>query len=157
MSLDRWPVEYYYLLILVLLVVIASSRLHLRRGFAHRPRVGGDPRTRSPRARWASTAQHGSCSRSRWARHFSGVRRHLLGDHAQFISPSFVLIESMMVLSMVVLAAWALSGADLGAVLLSFMPEVLRYTVRPAQERLFDRMLIRPKSSTCCCSVSRWC
>jgi branched-chain amino acid transport system permease protein len=33
----------------------------------------------------------------------------------------------------------------LGALLLSFMPEVLRYTVGPVQERLFGRMLLEPE------------
>ena len=51
-----------------------------------------------------------------------------------------------------------ISGVILGAVLLSFVPEVLRYTVEPLQQRA-----VRPhaasirKSSACCCSGSRWC
>ena len=36
-------------------------------------------------------------------------------------------------------------GVILGALLLSFMPEVLRYTVGPVQERLFGRMLLEPE------------
>jgi branched-chain amino acid transport system permease protein len=33
----------------------------------------------------------------------------------------------------------------LGAVLLSFVPEILRWTVEPAQRALFGRMLIEPE------------
>jgi len=64
-----------------------------------------------------------------------------------FISPeSFGLIESIMVLSMVVLGGMGnVFGVILGALLLSFVPEVLRYTVAPAQEALFGRMLIEPE------------
>jgi len=36
-------------------------------------------------------------------------------------------------------------GVILGAILLSFVPEVLRYTVEPAQRALFGRMLIEPE------------
>jgi len=36
-------------------------------------------------------------------------------------------------------------GVMLGAVLLSFVPEILRYTVEPAQKAMFGRMLIEPE------------
>jgi branched-chain amino acid transport system permease protein len=36
-------------------------------------------------------------------------------------------------------------GVIAGAVLLSFMPEVLRYTVEPVQHALFGKMLIDPE------------
>jgi branched-chain amino acid transport system permease protein len=36
-------------------------------------------------------------------------------------------------------------GVILGALMLSFIPEVLRWTVAPAQEALFGRMLIEPE------------
>jgi branched-chain amino acid transport system permease protein len=36
-------------------------------------------------------------------------------------------------------------GVILGALLLSFVPEVLRYTVGPAQQALFGRTLIDPE------------
>jgi branched-chain amino acid transport system permease protein len=64
-----------------------------------------------------------------------------------FISPeSFILTESVMVLSMVVLGGMGnIWGVVLGAVLLSFVPEVLRYTVEPVQRWLFGRSLIDPE------------
>ena len=64
-----------------------------------------------------------------------------------FISPeSFVLVESVMVVSMVVLGGMGnIAGVILGAVLLSFVPEILRWTVAPAQQPLFGRMLVEPE------------
>src|SRR4029450_1472951 len=64
-----------------------------------------------------------------------------------FISPeSFVLVESVMGVSMVVLGGMGnIWGVILGALLLSFVPEILRWTVEPAQHALFGRMLIEPE------------
>ena len=78
---------------------------------------------------------------------FGGLAGGMFSAIQGFISPeSFVLVESVMVLSMVVLGGMGnIWGVILGAVLLSFVPEVLRYTVGPAQERLFGRMLIEPE------------
>jgi branched-chain amino acid transport system permease protein len=36
-------------------------------------------------------------------------------------------------------------GVILGAILLSFVPEVLRWTVEPLQSRLFGRQVIEPE------------
>jgi len=36
-------------------------------------------------------------------------------------------------------------GVILGALLLSFVPEILRWTVTPAQEALFGRIVIEPE------------
>jgi len=38
-----------------------------------------------------------------------------------------------------------IGGVLLGALLLSFVPELLRYTVEPLQRELFGRMLIEPE------------
>ncbi len=64
-----------------------------------------------------------------------------------FISPeSFVLVESVMVVAMVVLGGMGnIAGVILGAVLLSFVPEFLRWTVQPVQQALFGRMLVEPE------------
>jgi branched-chain amino acid transport system permease protein len=64
-----------------------------------------------------------------------------------FISPeSFILTESVMVLSMVVLGGMGnIWGVILGAILLSFVPEVLRYTVEPLQRMIFGRSIIDPE------------
>jgi branched-chain amino acid transport system permease protein len=64
-----------------------------------------------------------------------------------FISPeSFVLVESIMVLSMVVLGGMGnIWGVIVGALLLSFVPELLRYTIDPLQKSVFGRSIIEPE------------
>ena len=78
---------------------------------------------------------------------FGGVAGGMFSAIQGFISPeSFVLVESVMVLAMVVLGGMGnIWGVILGAVLLSFVPEVLRYTVAPVQEALFGRTLLDPE------------
>jgi len=60
------------------------------------------------------------------------------------VSPeSFSLMESIIVLSMVVLGGIGhIPGVVLGAALLSMFPELLRHTVVPLQEQAFGRVLI---------------
>jgi branched-chain amino acid transport system permease protein len=36
-------------------------------------------------------------------------------------------------------------GVILGAILLSFVPEILRYTVEPLQRAIFGRLLVEPE------------
>ena len=78
---------------------------------------------------------------------FGGVAGGMFSAIQGFISPeSFILTESVMVLSMVVLGGMGnIWGVVLGAVLLSFVPEILRYTVEPAQMALFGKMWIEPE------------
>ena len=78
---------------------------------------------------------------------FGGLAGGMFAAIQEFISPeSFVLVESIMVLSMVVLGGMGnVWGVILGAVLLSFVPEILRWTVEPAQMALFGRTLVDPE------------
>jgi branched-chain amino acid transport system permease protein len=78
---------------------------------------------------------------------FGGVAGGMFSAIQGFISPeSFVLTESVMVLSMVVLGGMGnIWGVILGALLLTFVPEVLRYTVDPVQRLIFGRSLIDPE------------
>ena len=78
---------------------------------------------------------------------FGGVAGGMFSAIQGFISPeSFVLTESVMVLSMVVLGGMGnIWGVILGAVLLSFIPELLRYGAAPVQQWLFGRSLIDPE------------
>jgi branched-chain amino acid transport system permease protein len=78
---------------------------------------------------------------------FGGVAGGMFSAIQGFISPeSFVLVESIMVLAMVVLGGMGnIWGVILGAVLLSFVPEILRFTVEPVQRSLFGRMLVEPE------------
>ena len=65
-----------------------------------------------------------------------------------FVSPeSFGLLESVMILAMVVLGGMGhIPGVILGAVLLSAMPEVIRYAAdENMQTKLFGMVLIAPE------------
>ncbi|MEP6996185.1 MAG: ABC transporter ATP-binding protein [Betaproteobacteria bacterium] len=75
---------------------------------------------------------------------FGGVAGAVFSATQQFISPeSFGLFESIIVLAMVVLGGMGnIPGVVLGAVLLTLLPEVLRYTMEPLQQGLFGRVLI---------------
>jgi branched-chain amino acid transport system permease protein len=78
---------------------------------------------------------------------FGGVAGGIFAAIQQFISPeSFVLVESVMVLAMVVLGGMGnIWGVVFGAVLLSFVPEVLRYTVEPFQKMVIGKVIIDPE------------
>jgi branched-chain amino acid transport system permease protein len=78
---------------------------------------------------------------------FGGVAGGMFSAIQGFISPeSFVLVESIMVVCMVVLGGMGnIAGVILGALLLSFVPEILRWTVTPLQDALFGRMVIEPE------------
>ena len=78
---------------------------------------------------------------------FGGIAGGMFSAIQGFISPeSFILTESVMVLAMVVLGGMGnIWGVVLGAILLSFVPEVLRYTVEPLQRWIFGRSIIDPE------------
>ncbi len=75
---------------------------------------------------------------------FGGVSGAMFSAFQGFISPeSFNFMESIMVLSMVVLGGLGhIPGVVLGAVLLSALPEALRYGVVPLQQSLFGKTLV---------------
>ena len=75
---------------------------------------------------------------------FAGVAGGMFAATQAFVSPeSFGLFESVIVLSMVVLGGMGhIPGVILGAVLLTILPEFLRYTVEPAQNLLFGKVVI---------------
>jgi branched-chain amino acid transport system permease protein len=75
---------------------------------------------------------------------FGGVAGSMFAAFQGFVSPeSFSLMESIIVLSMIVLGGLGhIPGVIFGAVLLSVFPEVLRHTVGPLQMRLFGRIVI---------------
>ena len=139
------PVKYYYLLLAVLAAVIIIN-LRLQDS-----RIG--------RA-WQAIREDETAAKScgintrnikllafAMGASFGGIAGGMFSAIQGFISPeSFVLVESIMVLSMVVLGGMGnVWGVILGAVLLSFVPEVLRYTVEPLQRSLFGRSLIEPE------------
>jgi branched-chain amino acid transport system permease protein len=71
-----------------------------------------------------------------------GVAGSMFAAFQQFVSPeSFSLMESIMIVAMVVLGGIGhLPGVILGAVLLSALPEVLRYVAGPLQEMTGGRL-----------------
>src|SRR4051812_13494165 len=75
---------------------------------------------------------------------FGGLAGGLFASIQGFVSPeSFGLLESITVLAMVVLGGMGnIPGVILGAVLLTALPEVIRFTVVPAQQALFGKVLI---------------
>lgn len=79
---------------------------------------------------------------------FGGIAGGIFAAMQGFVSPeSFSLIESIMILAMVVLGGMGhIPGVILGAVLLSILPEVLRYSIGPLQMAVFGKMLLDPES-----------
>jgi len=79
---------------------------------------------------------------------FGGVAGGLFASFQGFVSPeSFILLESIMVLCMVVLGGMGhVWGVVVGALLLAVLPEVLRSTASPVQEQLFGKVLVDPES-----------
>ena len=73
---------------------------------------------------------------------FGGVAGAMFGAFQGFVSPeSFSLMESIMIVAMVVLGGIGHSpGVILGAVLLSALPEVLRYVAGPLQQMTDGRL-----------------
>jgi branched-chain amino acid transport system permease protein len=139
------PIKYYYLLLVVLvLVILVNVRLQNSRiGRAWEAvredevaaRAMGIDTTRIKLLAFAMGAS------------FGGVAGGMFAAIQGFISPeSFKLVESVMVLAMVVLGGMGnIWGVILGAVLLSFVPEILRFGVDPAQRALFGRTLVEPE------------
>ena len=79
---------------------------------------------------------------------FGGLAGGLFASIQGFISPeSFSVLESIMVLSMVVLGGMGnIAGVILGAVLLTGLPEVIRFTVVPLQQALFGKVIVDPEA-----------
>jgi branched-chain amino acid transport system permease protein len=139
------PIKYYYLLLVVLLAVIfINVRLQNSRiGRAWEAIREDEVAARSmgidtTRVKLLAFAMGAT---------FGGVAGGMFSAIQGFVSPeSFVLVESIMVVSMVVLGGMGnIWGVILGALLLSFVPEILRFTVEPAQKQLFGRMIIEPE------------
>ena len=139
------PIKYYYLLLLVLLAVIFIN-VRLQNSRIGRAWEAVREDEVAARAMGIDTRNIKLLAFAMGAS-FGGIAGGMFSAIQGFISPeSFVLVESIMVVSMVVLGGMGnIWGVILGAVLLSFVPEILRFTVEPVQMRLFGRMLIEPE------------
>ena len=139
------PMKYYYLLLaLMLAIVVINVRLQNSRIGRAWEAIREDEV--AARAMGIDTTALKLLAFAMGAS-FGGVAGGMFAAIQGFISPeSFVLVESVMVVSMVVLGGMGnIAGVILGAVLLAFVPEILRWTVEPAQRALFGRMLVEPE------------
>jgi branched-chain amino acid transport system permease protein len=139
------PIKYYYLLMLVLLAVIVIN-LRLENSRIGRAWIAIREDEVAAQAMGINTRNIKLLAFAMGAS-FGGIAGGMFSAMQGFISPeSFVLVESIMVLSMVVLGGMGnIGGVVIGALLLSFVPEVLRYSVEPVQRAVFGRMLIEPE------------
>jgi len=139
------PVKYYYLLLAVMLLILAIN-VRLQNSRIGRAWEAVREDETAARAMGINTTRMKLLAFAMGAS-FGGVAGGMFSAIQGFISPeSFVLVESIMVVAMVVLGGMGnIWGVVLGALLLSFVPEILRWTVQPLQEALFGRMLIDPE------------
>jgi branched-chain amino acid transport system permease protein len=139
------PIKYYYLLLAVLLVVIVIN-LRLQDSRIGRAWEAIREDETAARAMGINTTRMKLLAFAMGAS-FGGIAGGMFSAIQGFISPeSFVLVESVMVLAMVVLGGMGnIWGVILGAILLSFVPEILRFTVEPLQQSVFGRQIIEPE------------
>lgn len=139
------PIKYYYFLMLALmLVVVINGRLKDSR--IGRAWVAIREDEVAAKASGINTRNIKLLAFAMGAS-FGGLSGGMFAAIQGFVSPeSFVLNESIMILAMVVLGGMGnIFGVIAGAVLLSFLPEILRYTVEPVQMAVFGRMWIDPE------------
>ena len=136
------PIKYYYLLVIVMLVVIVIN-LRLQDSRVGRAWEAIREDEIAARSMGINTRNMKLLAFAMGAS-FGGIAGGMFSAIQGFISPeSFVLVESVNILAMVVLGGMGnIWGVILGALLLSFVPEILRYTVGPAQQAMFGRMLV---------------
>ncbi|MFN4326707.1 MAG: ABC transporter permease subunit [Azonexus sp.] len=140
------PMKYYYLLVaLAIVVIVINLRLqHSRIGRAWQAIREDEV---AAKAVGINTRNIKLLAFAMGAS-FGGIAGGVFAAMQGFVSPeSFSLMESIMILAMVVLGGMGhIPGVILGAVLLSILPEALRYGVGPAQMALFGKQLVDPES-----------
>lgn len=139
------PVKYYYILLLLLLFVITVN-LRLQKSRIGRAWVAIREDEIAAKAAGINTRNVKLLAFAMGAS-FGGIAGGMFAAMQGFVSPeSFILQESVMILAMVVLGGMGnVWGVIAGAMLLSFVPEFLRYTVEPAQKMLFGKLLVEPE------------
>jgi branched-chain amino acid transport system permease protein len=139
------PIKYYYLLLAVMVGILA---LNVRLQDSRIGRAWEAVREDETAARaMGINTTHMKLLAFAMGATFGGVAGGMFSAIQGFISPeSFILVESILVVSMVVLGGMGnIWGVVLGALLLSFVPEILRWTVEPVQRALFGHMLVEPE------------
>jgi len=139
------PMKYYWLLLAVMVVVILIN-VRLQNSRIGRAWEAVREDETAARAMGIDTTSVKLLAFAMGAS-FGGIAGGMFASIQGFISPeSFVLVESIMVVAMVVLGGMGnIWGVILGAVLLSFVPEILRWTVAPVQNALFGKQLVEPE------------
>lgn len=139
------PIKYYYVLLLLLLVIIVVN-LRLADSRIGRAWVAIREDELAAKACGIDTRNVKLLAFAMGAS-FGGIAGGMFAAMQGFVSPeSFVLNESIMILAMVVLGGMGnVWGVIAGALLLSFVPELLRYTVEPLQKALLGRLVIEPE------------
>jgi len=139
------PMKYYWFL-LVMLVLVIGINLRLQNSRIGRAWEAVREDETAARAMGIDTTKIKLLAFAMGAS-FGGLAGGMFAAIQGFISPeSFVLVESIMVVAMVVLGGMGnIWGVILGALLLSFVPELLRYTVAPLQTAAFGRMIVEPE------------
>ena len=140
------PIKYYYLLVaLAILVIAINLRLqHSRIGRAWQA-IREDEI--AAKAIGINTRNIKLLAFAMGAS-FGGIAGGIFCAMQGFVSPeSFKFDESIIILAMVVLGGMGhIPGVILGAVLLTFLPEALRYAVVPVQQAVFGKVLVDPES-----------
>jgi branched-chain amino acid transport system permease protein len=139
------PMKYYFLLLLILCVVlIVSHRLKDSRIGRAWEAIREDEI--AAKAMGIDTTKMKLLAFGMGAT-FGGVAGGIFSAIQGFISPeSFVLNESIMVLAMVVLGGMGnIWGVVVGALVLTFVPEVLRHYAGPVQEAVFKAVYLDPE------------
>jgi len=139
------PMKYYYLLLLLLIgVMLVNTRLQDSR--LGRAWVAIREDELAAQSMGINTRNVKLLAFAMGAS-FGGIAGGMFSAMQGFISPeSFVLVESINVLAMVVLGGMGnVWGVVAGALLLSFVPEVLRDIVGPVQQAAFGRMIVDPE------------
>ncbi|HXV06495.1 MAG TPA: ABC transporter ATP-binding protein [Burkholderiales bacterium] len=139
------PIKYYYLLLLVMIGILALN-VRLQNSRIGRAWEAVREDETAARAMGINTT-HMKLLAFAMGATFGGVAGGMFSAIQGFISPeSFILVESILVVSMVVLGGMGnIWGVVLGALLLSFVPEILRWTVEPLQRAAFGRMIVEPE------------
>jgi branched-chain amino acid transport system permease protein len=139
------PIKYYYLLLAVMVLILAVN-VRLQNSRIGRAWEAVREDETAARAMGINTT-HMKLLAFAMGASFGGVAGGMFSAIQGFISPeSFVLVESVMVVAMVVLGGMGnIWGVVLGALLLSFVPEILRWTVEPLQQALLGRALVEPE------------
>jgi branched-chain amino acid transport system permease protein len=139
------PMKYYYLLLLLLIgVMLVNTRLQDSR--LGRAWVAIREDELAAQSMGINTRNVKLLAFAMGAS-FGGIAGGMFSAMQGFISPeSFVLVESINVLAMVVLGGMGnVWGVVAGALLLSFVPEVLRDIVSPVQQAIFGRLIVDPE------------